>query len=395
MFEKKINPDYLKLAQIAYGGDYYLELNKYKLKKVVFSNSKIEVVVDSLLSKRGITDYYSYKNPVTGFAANLFKNKANGELVIAYRGTERPGLGENVNDIKSVLKDFMTDMNLVITNFDEQFNDAWKFFKTVKQQHPKSKIVIVGQSLGGALAQIVAAKEYTINRNKVETYTFNAPGCSHMLDVCDCNPKLNYSFVINYSVMNDWCGMFGEHVGQRYLIAPIPLNDIENGSSVEVLNNVLFTTHEGIFDYTEELMGKVIRKPKDFNQNEGLALWFFDKNNPVNQSKCLSDFMLVHFPQLKFLQVGDAVVETSENKVQNPTLNKVIENVQNSSVGVVIKNATDNLKQAQIAQKEKFLEELNNTTVALAIRTIDSAMSCLTQDDLDNANRIVARVVKK
>ena len=395
MFEKKINNDYLKLAQIAYGGDYYLGLDKYKLKKVVFNNSKIEVVVDSLLSKKGITDYYSYKNLNTGFAANLFENKTTGEFVIAYRGTERPGLGENENDIKSVLKDFMTDMNLVISNFDEQFNDAWKFFKTVKQQHPKSKIVIVGQSLGGALAQIVAAKEYTINRSKVETYTFNAPGCSHMLDVCDCNPKLNYSFVTNYSVMNDWCGMFGEHVGQRYLIPPIPLNDIEKGSSVEVLNNVLFTTHEGIFNYTEESMGKVIRKPKEFNQNEGLALWFFDKNNPVNQSKCLSEFMLVHFPQLRFLQTGEPVVETSGNKIQNPTLNKVIENVQNSSVGVAIKNATDNLKQAQIAQKEKFLEELNNTTVALAIRTIDSAMSCLTQNDLDNANRIVARVVNK
>ena len=392
MFEKKINPDYLKLAQVAYGGDYYLGLNKFKLKKVVFNNSRIEVVVDSLLSKRGITDFYSYKNLNSGFSANLFKNKDTGELVIAYRGTERPGLGENESDIKSVLKDFMTDMNLVISNFDEQFNDAWKFFKTVKQQYPKSKIVIVGQSLGGALAQIVAAKEYTINRNKVETYTFNAPGCSHLLDIYDCNLKLNYSFIINYSVMNDWCGMFGEHVGQRYLIAPIPLNCIENGSSVEIFNNVLFTTHEGIFNYTEESMGKVIRKPKDFNQNEGLALWFFDRNNPVNQSKCLSEFMLVHFPQLKFLQIEKT--EISEQKAQNPALNKVIENVQNSSVGVAIKNATDNLKQVQIAQKEKFLEELNNTTVALAIRTIDSAMSCLTQNDLANANRIVARVVK-
>lgn len=394
MFEKKINPDYLKLAQVAYGGDYYLELKNYKLKKVVFNNSKIDVVVDSLLSKRGITDYYSYKNLNTGFAANLFKNKITGELVIAYRGTERPGLGENQNDVKSLMKDFMTDMNLVTCNFDEQFNDAWKFFKTVRKQHPKRKIVIVGQSLGGALAQIVAAKEYTINRKKVETYTFNAPGCSHLLDVCDCNPKLNYSFIINYSVMNDWCGMFGEHVGQRYLIIPIPLRDIVGeASSMEVLNNVLFTTHEGIFNYTEETMGKVIRKPKDFNQNEGLSLWFFDKNNPVNQSKCLSEFILLHFPQFKCLQLNEQS-EPVEFKTENPTLNRVIENVQNSSVGVAIKNATDNLKQVQLAQKEKILGELNNTTVALAIRVIDSAMACLTKDDLEKANKFVARFKK-
>ena len=394
MFEKKINPDYLKLAQVAYGGDYYLELKNYKLKKVVFNNSKIDVVVDSLLSKRGITDYYSYKNLNTGFAANLFKNKITGELVIAYRGTERPGLGENQNDVKSLMKDFMTDMNLVTCNFDEQFNDAWKFFKTVRKQHPKRKIVIVGQSLGGALAQIVAAKEYTINRKKVETYTFNAPGCIHLLDVCDCNPKLNYSFIVYYSVMNDWCGMFGEHVGQRYLIIPIPLRDIVGeASSMEVLNNVLFTTHEGIFNYTEETMGKVIRKPKDFNQNEGLSLWFFDKNNPVNQSKCLSEFILLHFPQFKCLQLNEQS-EPVEFKTENPTLNRVIENVQNSSVGVAIKNATDNLKQVQLAQKEKILGELNNTTVALAIRVIDSAMACLTKDDLEKANKFVARFKK-
>ena len=188
--------------------------------------------------------------------------------------------------------------------------------------------------------------------------------------------------------------MFGEHGGQRYLIIPIPLRDIVGeASSMEVLNNVLFTTHEGIFNYTEETMGKVIRKPKDFNQNEGLSLWFFDKNNPVNQSKCLSEFILLHFPQFKCLQLNEQS-EPVEFKTENPTLNRVIENVQNSSVGVAIKNATDNLKQVQLAQKEKILGELNNTTVALAIRVIDSAMACLTKDDLEKANKFVARFKK-
>lgn len=69
----------------------------------------------------------------------------------------------------------------MIANFDKQFKDAWEFFKEIKKENPKRKIVIVGQSLGGALAQIVVAKEYTINRRETETYTFNAPGCSHLL----------------------------------------------------------------------------------------------------------------------------------------------------------------------------------------------------------------------
>ena len=31
-------------------------------------------------------------------------------------------------------------------------------------------------------------------------------------------------------------------------------------------------------------MGKIIKKPKDFNQEEGLSLWYFDKNNPIKKS---------------------------------------------------------------------------------------------------------------
>lgn len=396
MFERKINKDYLNLAHVVYGGEFYLELKNYKLKKVVFEKSKIEVVDDSLLSKRGINNFYSYKNPNTGFCANLFENKITNELVIAYRGTERPGFGENESDVKALLKDFMTDMNLVVCNYDEQFVDAWRFFKTVKKQNPKRKIVIVGQSLGGALAQIVAAKEFTINRKKVETYTYNAPGVKHLLDLYDCNEKLNYSFVTNYSVMNDWCGMFGEHVGQVYLIAPILMSEVDTNSNTAVLNNVLFTTHEGIFDYSQETMGKVIKQPRDFGQQEGLALWYFDKNNPINKYNGLNEFICVHFPQFKYLQqTPSQPAEIVQEKDVVTSKSKVLEEIKNSSVGIAIKNATDNLKQAQIAQKEKFLEELNNTTIALAIKTIDSAMTVLSMEDYERANKFVARYCSK
>jgi hypothetical protein len=62
---------------------------------------------------------------------------------------------------------------------------------------------------------------------------------------------------------------------------------------------------------------------------------------------------------------------------------------------VAIKNAAENLKQAQIAQREKILEELNNTTIALAIKTIDSAMTVLSLDDYDRASKFVARCCRK
>ena len=101
MFEKKINKNYLKLSKIIYGGEFYLELNNYKLKEI--NTSKFTKTVDSLLKEKGNTDFYSYKNEETGFVANVFENE--NELVIAYRGTERLGLGENISDINAFIKD--------------------------------------------------------------------------------------------------------------------------------------------------------------------------------------------------------------------------------------------------------------------------------------------------
>ncbi len=385
MFERKIKNDYLKLAQIIYGGEFYLQLKNYKIKEI--ASSKFQKVTDSLLSKQGNNDYYAYKNDDTGFVGNVFDNGKN--LVIAYRGTERLGLGENVSDISALLKDIITDVNLMTAEFDNQFKDAWEFYKIVKNENPKRKIVIVGQSLGGALAQIVAAKEFTVNREKVETYTFNAPGCSHLLDTYDCNLRYDYSFITNYSVMNDWCGMFGEHVGKRYLIKPIAIPASEENSTAEILNNILLKTHEGIFDYTENLMGKVINKPSNFNQKEGLSLWYFDNNNPLKNYANISDFAKENaqnvtqtdYSKNEFLQ-----------KVQQFFINDAAEEAQESPVAVAIKNTMDNFIASSNEQFAKIMENFNNNSFTTAIKILDSTFSELSLDNLENAKKIVAKI---
>lgn len=393
MFEKKIKKEYLKLAQIIYGGEFYLELKNYRLKEVALpADSSIKQVTDTLLSKNGNDDFYAYKNEKTGFVGNLFENIKTKELVIAYRGTERPGLGENVADKEALLKDVSTDINLITSNFDTQFNDAWDFYKLVKFQNPKRRIVIVGQSLGGALAQIIPAKEYTINRKKVEGYTFNAPGCKHLLDIYDCNTKFNYSFITNYSVMNDWCGMFGEHIGKTYLISPIPINPIESTNTSDIFNNILLTTHEGIFNYTEKLMGKVIRKPSSFSQTEGLSLWFFDKNNPMNQFRNLSEFLSANTGVDLSQMSGSG--KTFAQKAGKFLKENLPENIQNSGIAVAIKTAADNIAQASGMQTLKFLSDIDNDYVFPALKTIDYVISGLSHENLDNAKTILKKYVK-
>ena len=62
MFEEKINKEYLNLCHIIYGGEFFLELENYKLKEVNFENSNIIKCVDNLLSQRGNNDFYCYKS---------------------------------------------------------------------------------------------------------------------------------------------------------------------------------------------------------------------------------------------------------------------------------------------------------------------------------------------
>ena len=110
LFQHKINTDYLKLSQIAYGGEFYYSLRKYQLKDVDVSGTKFLKVNDVLLKKIGNTSFYSFKNENSGFVATLFENTKNGEIVIAYRGTERVGLGENSSNIIVLGKDIQTDV---------------------------------------------------------------------------------------------------------------------------------------------------------------------------------------------------------------------------------------------------------------------------------------------
>lgn len=239
------------------------------------------------LNGDGIIDSNDYeRNAVTGFVGAAYRRQtgvdADGDptydIVISYRGTERQGMGDYTGILPISAEDLANDLAIVSGFLPTQYNDAWAFYESIKNNplYLNSNITITGHSLGGGLAQLVAAKaleEYGIQHN---TYTFNAPGVEALLGAIGCD-NTDYSFIKNYSAMNDWCGMFRQHIGDLYTIQPIPL-EYDSNLLTQIFN--LFTnSHEGILNYNEADFGTITTKPTGFNQKEGLSLWYYDANN--------------------------------------------------------------------------------------------------------------------
>lgn len=225
-----------------------------KLSNAVYANTIIPAGWISLpveyLDSEGNTHSTYFENgqlifsSSSGMQAAVYKN-TQGKIVIAYRGTQLTDSG-----------DLFADFNIMLGSIPQaQLTDAENFYKAVVAQYGSNNIVITGHSLGGAIAQIIGSK------TGIPTYTYNAPG---MATYSGLYPDV----VKNFVVMNDYVGNYGEHVGETYYIQPIPIN-----------NNAALDTHNGILDYSPETHGDVYSNLEGFGQEEGLSLWFYDKNN--------------------------------------------------------------------------------------------------------------------
>ncbi|WP_155394166.1 hypothetical protein [Xanthomonas albilineans] len=163
---------------------------------------------------------FGYANdPISGFHATAYRNRKTNEVIIAYRGTDTDLFtGETKAEKRShaltTLQDIAVDATMVRDAVNPQKAAADAFTakmlaKAAARGIPKDHVTVAGHSLGGALAQIEAAK-YGLAGS-----TYNAYGARGLTDGTP-QPGCH---VTNYRMAGDVVSAASSHVGSMVSLA--------------------------------------------------------------------------------------------------------------------------------------------------------------------------------
>lgn len=168
--EKEFVKDIMPLAVFA-----YLEPDKIK-------NDKYKVI-----------DYASSEN---GFSATAFEGK-DAHIIIAFRGSDET---KDLIDAERILEGRMPD----------QFDNALKFYQKLRQEYPNAKIRATGHSLGGSLAQLLAA-----HTDDVLALTCNPVGTKQLI-----KRDFDAEKIMNLTVQNDKFSFALPQAGHTLVLRP-------------------------------------------------------------------------------------------------------------------------------------------------------------------------------
>lgn len=184
--------------------------NKHAIKNSTYKGEMLNPILNNMVANLnadiynneqheidGFKPIYSVNDKKTGFGAVAYKQ--DGEIFITYRGTN------NASCLKS-------DWQMAIGKLPEQFELADKFYQDVKNNNPECDITLIGHSLGGSLAQLVASKY-----NDVPAITLNAFGTDTIRKRNDKQFKDNHN-VYNYIIKGDFVSNTSKQVGETVML---------------------------------------------------------------------------------------------------------------------------------------------------------------------------------
>ncbi|WP_295918136.1 hypothetical protein [uncultured Xanthomonas sp.] len=172
------------------------------------------------LDGRGYKIFGYASDPATGFHATAYQSVASPHnVIVAYRGTD-PGLfsgksvSEKADHALTTLQDIAVDAKMVRDTVNAQKSAADAFTaqmiaKAAAQGIPKTQIFAAGHSLGGALAELQAAKY------GLRGATYNGFGAADMID----GPPQPGFQLTNYRMAGDVVSAASPHVGKVVSLA--------------------------------------------------------------------------------------------------------------------------------------------------------------------------------
>ena len=165
--------------------------------------------------------YSSVKDSDTGYQGHVYRNTSNGDLIVVHEGSIPLASNLFSSNFMEVYKDwFISNEDTLMGRINAQYSEAEAFLDYVKDTvslaYPGSKIIQLGQSLGGTECELVGA----LDKNKnIETYTFNSFGAGHLIDDLEAMNKTisdDFSNIINFTYSNEIPTKINPHIGDVY-----------------------------------------------------------------------------------------------------------------------------------------------------------------------------------